>query len=94
MAGKQVAETKVEVVEPEVTTKDVKQNTEKVDETAVSEETKKQYTVKSPDPNFCGVGAAGIQFANGQGIINDNGDDGDKTAWVIEWYKSHGYKVE
>lgn len=57
-------------------------------------EEKKQYIVKSPDENFCGVGAAGIQFANGQGIINDNGDDGGKTAWVIEWYRSHGYTVE
>lgn len=55
---------------------------------------KKQYTVKAPNPDFCGVGAAGIQFANGQGIINDNGDDDGKTAWVIEWYKSHGYTVE
>lgn len=55
---------------------------------------KKQYIVKAPNSDFCGVGAAGIQFANGQGIINDNGDDNGKTAWVIEWYKSHGYKVE
>lgn len=88
MAGRSAAETKTEVVETEVTAEDVEQSTAEV------EETKKQYTVKSPDSNFCGVGAAGIQFANGQGIINDNGDDGDKTAWVIEWYKSHGYKVE
>lgn len=55
---------------------------------------KKQYVVKSPDTNFCGVGGAGIQFANGRGIINDNCDDDGKTAWVMEWYKSHGYIVE
>lgn len=60
---------------------------------AVSKE-KKQYKVSAPNADFCGVGAAGIQFANGQGIINDNGDDNGKTAWVIEWYKSHGFKVE
>lgn len=62
------------------------------DETATEE--KKQYIVKSPDPNFCGIGAAGIQFANGQGVINDYGDDNGKTAWVIEWFKTHGYTVE
>ena len=62
------------------------------DETATEE--KKQYIVKSPYPNFCGIGAAGIQFANGQGVINDYGDDNGKTAWVIEWFKTHGYTVE
>ena len=62
--------------------------------TTETTEKKKQYTVHSPNSNFCGIGAAGIQFANGVGVINDNGADGDKTAWVIEWYKSHGYTVE
>lgn len=76
------------------TTEEVQAAVDVAPETEEVTAEKKQYTVKAPNPDFCGVGAAGIQFANGQGVINDNGDDDGKTAWVIEWYKSHGYTVE
>lgn len=89
MAGRRTnVGVKAEAVDTTVETQAVE---DVVEETT---EKKKQYTVIAPNPDFCGVGAAGIQFANGQGVINDNGDDDGKTAWVIEWYKSHGYKVK
>ena len=46
----------------------------------------KKYIVYSPVDNFCGVGAAGVQFAYGKATVNEG--------WVLEWYKEHGYKIE
>lgn len=46
---------------------------------------KKTYIVETPIPNYCGIGAGGIQFANGKAEVND--------AWVANWYKEKGYKV-
>ncbi len=46
----------------------------------------KTYIVKTNDPNYCGIGAAGVQFAYGQAEVNEG--------WVLEWYKEHGYTVE
>lgn len=45
----------------------------------------KTYIVETPIPNYCGIGAAGVQFANGKAEI--------KGGWVAEWYKERGYKV-
>ena len=45
----------------------------------------RKYLVKSPVPNFVGVGAAGVQFAYGRAEVNEG--------WVLEWYKEHGYEV-
>ena len=47
---------------------------------------RKKYIVYSPVNNFCGVGAAGVQFAYGKATVNEG--------WVLEWYKEHGYKIE
>jgi len=44
------------------------------------------YIVRTNDPTYCGIGAAGVQFAYGQAEVHDG--------WVLEWYKEHGYKVE
>ena len=35
--------------------------------------------------NFCGVGAAGVQFAYGKAEVHEG--------WVLDWFKEHGYKV-
>lgn len=45
----------------------------------------KKYLVKTPNPNYCGVGAGGVQFAYGQAEVNEG--------WVLNWYKEHGYEV-
>lgn len=48
----------------------------------------KEYrvTVKS-NPNYCGTGAGGTQFAHGEARITDNN--------LVNWFKSHeGYTVE
>jgi hypothetical protein len=45
----------------------------------------KVYIVEAPVKNFCGVGAAGVQFAYGKAEVNEG--------WVLNWYREHGYKV-
>lgn len=45
----------------------------------------KTYIVESPIPNYCGVGAAGVQFAYGKAEL--------KAGWVLEWYREKGYKI-
>lgn len=47
--------------------------------------TAKVYIVETPVKNFCGVGAAGVQFAYGKAEVNEG--------WVLDWFKKHGYKV-
>lgn len=51
-----------------------------------TDEAPKKYLVKTPVENFCGVGAAGVQFSYGQAVVNEG--------WVCDWYKEHGYTVE
>lgn len=46
----------------------------------------KQYKVFSPVKNYCGIGASGIHFANGEALVHEG--------WVLNWFKEHGYKVE
>lgn len=46
----------------------------------------KTFIVKTPDTNYCGVGAGGVQFAYGTAEVNEG--------WVLDWYKEHGYKIE
>ena len=57
-------------------------------------ETKEQETKKSRqwivkvnnDPAYCGIGAGGVQFANGQAVI--------KSERMASWFKEHtGYTV-
>ena len=43
------------------------------------------YLVKTKDPNFCGQGAGGVQFANGQAVVTDE--------WLACWYREKGYDV-
>ncbi len=43
------------------------------------------FIVESPVANYCGVGAAGVHFANGKAEV--------KQGWVLDWYKNKGYKV-
>lgn len=45
----------------------------------------KTYIVEAPVKNFCGVGAAGVQFAYGKAKVNEG--------WVLDWFREHGYKV-
>ena len=53
---------------------------------------KKPETVKSykivvkANPQFCGICAGGVQFANGEAVIPDGR--------MVEWFKEHaGYEV-
>ena len=45
----------------------------------------KVFIVETPVKNFCGVGAAGVQFAYGKAEVHEG--------WVLDWFKEHGYKV-
>ena len=45
----------------------------------------KVYIVETPTPNYCGIGAAGVQFAYGKAEVNEG--------WVLDWFREHGYKV-
>ena len=47
---------------------------------------KKHFKVMTPVENYCGIGAAGIQFAYGKADVYDE--------WVAQWFKEHGYTVE
>lgn len=78
----------ISVKEPESGVK-AGQMAEPESEAAESRETKKEksWMVIIPgNPDYCGVGAGGIQFANGQALI--------KSGRMAEWFKEHkGYKV-
>ena len=50
-----------------------------------NEKTEKVFIVETPVKNFCGVGAAGVQFAYGKAEVREG--------WVLNWFKEHGYKV-
>ncbi|MFA9375588.1 MAG: hypothetical protein ACERKZ_02425 [Lachnotalea sp.] len=43
------------------------------------------YNVESPVKGFCGIGAAGVNFAYGKAEV--------KEGWVLDWYRNHGYTV-
>lgn len=45
----------------------------------------KLYIVETPVKDFCGVGAAGVQFAYGKAEVAEG--------WVLNWFKEHGYIV-
>lgn len=47
----------------------------------------KNYLVKvTSNTGFCGIGAGGVQFANGQAVISDG--------TMVNWFKEHdGYEV-
>ena len=45
----------------------------------------KMYVVKTPVKDFCGIGAGGVHFANGQAEI--------PAGWVLDWYREHGYEI-
>ena len=45
----------------------------------------KVFIVQTPVKNFCGIGAAGVQFAYGKAEVREG--------WVLDWYREHGYKV-
>lgn len=47
---------------------------------------KKHYEVKTSIEDYCGIGAAGVQFAYGKAEVYDE--------WVAQWFKEHGYTVE
>ena len=69
---------------PEATVEEVVETVE-VSEATEKVSTPKVYIVESPSKNYCGVGAAGVHFANGKAEIHEG--------WVLEWYKGKGYKV-
>lgn len=45
----------------------------------------KFYIIETPVKDFCGIGAAGVHFANGKAEIPEG--------WAVEWFKEHGYTV-
>lgn len=45
----------------------------------------KMFIVKTPVKDFCGIGAGGVHFANGQAEIPEG--------WVLEWYREKGYTI-
>lgn len=47
----------------------------------------KEYTiVVKSNPNFCGIGAGGVHFANGQAVILEGR--------LVDWFREHeGYEV-
>lgn len=47
--------------------------------------TPKVYIVETPVEGYCGIGAAGVQFAYGKAEVHDG--------WVLNWFREHGYKV-
>lgn len=56
-------------------------------ETKAAEKKEKKYKIKVvSNPNFCGIDAGGVQFANGEAVI------GEGT--IVNWFKEHeGYEV-
>ena len=60
---------------------------EKAAEESQETEKEKSWIVEIVNnPDYCGVGAGGIQFANGQALI--------KSERMAAWFKEHkGYKV-
>lgn len=50
-------------------------------------EDKKQYKIEvTGKPNYCGIGAGGVQFANGSAVIGESS--------LVNWFKEHkGYTV-
>lgn len=50
-----------------------------------TEKKAKIYIVETPVEGFCGVGAAGVNFAYGKAEVAEG--------WVLDWFKEHGYKV-
>ena len=48
----------------------------------------KKYIIKvETNPSFCGIDAGGVQFANGQAIIDE--------CPLVEWFREHeGYSVK
>ena len=55
---------------------------------AAKKEEIKKYIVKVPkNPSFCGIGAGGVQFANGQAVVPEGS--------IVNWFKEHaGYEVK
>ncbi|MEY8366292.1 hypothetical protein AALA22_11695 [Anaerovoracaceae bacterium 41-7] len=47
----------------------------------------KKYVIKvETNPTFCGIDAGGVQFANGQAVIDE--------CPLVEWFRTHeGYSV-
>lgn len=45
----------------------------------------KMFIVKTPVKDYCGIGAGGVHFANGQAEIPEG--------WVLDWYREKGYTI-
>lgn len=52
----------------------------------MADSTVNKYKVIAPVKGYCGIGAAGVQFAYGEAIVNEG--------WVLDWYREKGYTVE
>ena len=79
-------ETVVQATEnAEQKTENAEQKTENAEQAVV--DTAKKYLVKVTDnPSYCGIGAGGVQFANGLAVI--------ESARMAAWFKEHkGYTV-
>ena len=78
-----------EVIQDQVQDQVADQEAEAVQDQKPEAPTKgKSYTVKvKGNPTYCGVGAGGVQFANGQAVITS-----DRMA---AWFREHdGYEVK
>lgn len=62
------------------------ENTEKAAERNTEEKNPSWMIKVKGNPNFCGIGAGGVQFANGQAVIS--------SERMAEWFMEHGgYEV-
>lgn len=53
---------------------------------AVKKEGKKYIVKVSGKTSYCGIGAGGVQFANGQAVISEGS--------LLNWFREHeGYEV-
>ena len=57
-------------------------------ETAGEESVSPSWVVQvKNNPNFCGIGAGGVQFANGKAVVD--------SGRMAEWFREHdGYEVK
>lgn len=55
--------------------------------TATNTKSKQWVVTVKNNPNYCGVGAGGVQFANGKAVI--------QSERMVNWFKEHdGYDVK
>lgn len=71
----------------EKTTENAEQKVQETQKKTEQVAAAKKYVVKvDSNPNYCGIGAGGVQFANGQAVI--------ESERMAAWFREHnGYTV-